>query len=428
MECCAEVTVHDQSADHVENFVVDKENKSRHMWVSNINRHVRANELKKYFGIYGKVVTAKILTNGKNFYGYISMETPDQAIQCIKELNNSKFEGIMIQVSRYRPEMKTLSSGKKLNKARPLPPKKEMKSLEIKPEQVKTESFVDGREVKPREHFDKRTDNSKKLISQLERKLKNAHADISKMKRMLDEYARKNSTLERNSRQETDKIRAERRRLNQDKEEFEKTKKAHQKQLSNEKASLEKELDEIKALRVKLQSRFDNFLISTPRPKSRSPAPRNLRDTTESFSAENRRYRDRDSRNSKRPRREIAGKVRISPPSPPILTALDRRASQRYELFAANKPYFSEDRKHNMPEKGFDFRQKSNFDNNMSDNRTSCAPKNPRRPSVLIQPFMSERYGHAAQKAPPIFGPTKVGHSNHYFSDYGKQYNHYGCF
>ncbi|XP_074040951.1 uncharacterized protein [Leptinotarsa decemlineata] len=79
---------------------------SNHIWVSNIHRNVKAADLKAFFGKISKVSKAKILTNGKHFYGYITMENEADASKCIRQLNNSEFEGHTIVVTKNRPDMR----------------------------------------------------------------------------------------------------------------------------------------------------------------------------------------------------------------------------------------------------------------------------------------------------------------------------------
>ncbi|KAF2897685.1 hypothetical protein ILUMI_08479 [Ignelater luminosus] len=79
-------------------------NPSRILWVSNVTQSIRASELKQYISNIGKVVTAKIVTDGKKCYGYIVMDNAEDASKCIKNLNNAYFEGRKLTFSFTRPQ------------------------------------------------------------------------------------------------------------------------------------------------------------------------------------------------------------------------------------------------------------------------------------------------------------------------------------
>lgn len=398
------------------------------IWVSNIPLNVRANDLKKCFNEYGKVLSAKILTNGKNFYGCVSMETCEQAENSVIALNKSLFEGKVIQVSKRRPDMKNLLEN--------IPTKGNTEKKDEKNSSNTAETKKSGQREdnnkKLREKMTENSDRNKKLISELERRLKNANADLSRMKRKLDEYEKKNMLLERDSRKEMERIRSDRRRLNHDQENFEKTRKDFQKEMSIEKASIAKELDEARALRIKLQDRLDNFHTSVLRSKrkSRSPSSRNTRNTVDCvFSGDDRRQRDRsrDFENSKRPRRENPATSRLSAPTPPRLTEFDR-CPQRNEYFVTTRSYYADEKKQeSVPENVANVRQKFNFEN-PDRNRSSYPVTYPkdvsRNQSFHVQSFMNGRLSNQTQNTSQMLGPSRAG-QNPFFNVYGKQYGQY---
>lgn len=393
--------------------------------MSNINHQVKANELKKHFGKYGKVVTAKVLTNGENFYGYISMATAEQATECMRMLDKSTFVDQLIHVSKLRPNMKDVRSDCKISK----PPQRVSKTVdEERGREGEKKRSIDARREKDLQSIVKQNEEDKKTISNLERKLKNARDDISRLKRKLDESEQKNLALERNLRTVFDKTRAERRYLNQEKEDLEKLKKSHRKQMAEDKLTMMKELDEVKALRNKLQNRLDNFLTSTPRQNtSRSPGIRNFRASNEvTILSEDRRYRD--SRNAKRPRTGNTVKQRIVAPSPPMLTEFDRRGHSRNQHFTTNRAYYDDEKKHMASAKPLEFRQRSNFGSPFQEPRGNYSGGYPANdangPVVLREPFIAERFAKGSQKPPQILGPSRDGHS-HYAQEYGKPYSLY---
>ncbi|KAL3274585.1 hypothetical protein HHI36_015966 [Cryptolaemus montrouzieri] len=75
------------------------------VWVSNITKTIKASSLKKHFSECGKVNTAKVVTNGKVFFGYVEFENVEHATVCVKQMNNSVLGGKKILVSRTRPDV-----------------------------------------------------------------------------------------------------------------------------------------------------------------------------------------------------------------------------------------------------------------------------------------------------------------------------------
>lgn len=86
----------------------------RNVWVSGLGEGTRASDLQAIFKNYGKVVGAKIIANTKNpgsgLFGLITMETKEQAQECIQKLNKTELNGKTILVEKNRPAD---SSGKK---------------------------------------------------------------------------------------------------------------------------------------------------------------------------------------------------------------------------------------------------------------------------------------------------------------------------
>lgn len=75
----------------------------RSLWVSNVSKSLKACTLKQHFCKHGKVTTAKIVTDGKNFYGYLSFETRKDSEKCMKKLDGTLFEGKHLKLSFARP-------------------------------------------------------------------------------------------------------------------------------------------------------------------------------------------------------------------------------------------------------------------------------------------------------------------------------------
>lgn len=373
---------------------------AKHLWVSNINRHVKANDLKKHFSAYGKVITTKILTNGKQFFGYLTMETDEQAARCVRELNNTVFKEFKIYVGSNRPSLGSSSSENgttsmhRVTKHLQFNKHAHKRNNEVKDQAIKRKNEKLSKPSSPKIKYE----NETKLILDLKQKLRHAYTDHSKIKRDLNEAERKNLVLQRNIRKERESIRCDRHRLDRDREDFEKLKRSVQKQLNTEKAKILKELDEVKALHLKMQKRFDNFTSSTPRHKRKSRSPVYVSNHGETLSREG----------ESRKKLKYDNPSLICPPSPPVLSQYNVRRTQREELVSGNRAYYSDDKKY--------YGQFAH--NPCSDNRysypVSYSNKQPKRP-VHVKQFMG--YENQVPKAPLLVQPRN-GHP-HYGPSYG---------
>lgn len=80
------------------------------VWVTNISNSVNASSLKKHFSECGRVNTAKVVTNGKLFFGYVEFDSPKIAQECVEKMNNTVLGAKKILVSRSRPDVTKKSS------------------------------------------------------------------------------------------------------------------------------------------------------------------------------------------------------------------------------------------------------------------------------------------------------------------------------
>merc|ERR1719270_2525172 len=81
---------------------------SRNLWISGLSSTTRATDLKTVFSKFGKVIGAKVVTNartpGARCYGYVTMNSSDDASKCINNLNRTELHGRMITVERAKAE------------------------------------------------------------------------------------------------------------------------------------------------------------------------------------------------------------------------------------------------------------------------------------------------------------------------------------
>lgn len=96
--------------------------------MSNIPRSTKAADLKKLFSEKKfKVDSAKIVTNGRSFFGYICMDSAEMAQKSVKELNGTSMGGRKIVVSLSRPDLRAASARPQTDVRRPRdpPPKRD---------------------------------------------------------------------------------------------------------------------------------------------------------------------------------------------------------------------------------------------------------------------------------------------------------------
>lgn len=273
------------------------------VWVSNITRHVKATDLKKHFSRHGKVQTAKIVTNGKSFFGYILMENSDIANKCVRSLHNSTLDGRKITVSRQRPDQRRPINDRK-------PTVKTTKTDRKKPEEKKSEKS------------DKKDDAlavAKRTEDRLRREIDFHKREINRLKRYLtDEQRRlrieqqKNRTLGRELQDAESKLREERRKIDRERDLFEKNQRTDRIKLENDRSMIKKELEEVKKLREYLKRKMEEE--SRPidrRPRAASPYAYSSKRFRESSGDKGSKYVEERTR---------------TPPSPPKLSSRSKRS------------------------------------------------------------------------------------------------------
>ncbi|XP_060521939.1 scaffold attachment factor B1-like [Cylas formicarius] len=274
----------------------------RSVWVSNISRTTKAAELKNLFSKHGKVTTARIVTNGKSFFGYISLETADMASNCVKLLNGTKIDDKKITISLQRPDLKESSKTALLKRRRESASKDDSKSVsgkkledgvqkeedtkkaeddakKIEEGSVKKEDGISAEERARRD--EQRRIDQDRLVRRLKRDLDEARRELLRYKRRLNDSHMKlqgeetrSSKLRRDLEKLEEEIRIERRRLHTERDAMEKKKRLDDIRFEADKAILNKEIDECKKLREYLQAKINEFSTAARKHKSRSRSPR----------------------------------------------------------------------------------------------------------------------------------------------------------
>ncbi|XP_068171209.1 SAFB-like transcription modulator [Antennarius striatus] len=79
---------------------------SRNIWVSGLSSNTKAADLKNLFGKYGKVLSAKVVTNARSpsskCYGLVTMTSSTEVARCVTHLDCTELHGQQIYVERAK--------------------------------------------------------------------------------------------------------------------------------------------------------------------------------------------------------------------------------------------------------------------------------------------------------------------------------------
>ena len=80
---------------------------TKNLFIGGLSQNVTNAQLEEHFTKAGKVISAKVIMDrdtglGKGF-GFVEMETEDEAKKAMKELNHSEIDGKSIEVKEAKP-------------------------------------------------------------------------------------------------------------------------------------------------------------------------------------------------------------------------------------------------------------------------------------------------------------------------------------
>ncbi|XP_051677902.1 SAFB-like transcription modulator isoform X8 [Oryctolagus cuniculus] len=79
---------------------------TKNIWVSGLSSNTKAADLKNLFGKYGKVLSAKVVTNarspGAKCYGIVTMSSSTEVSRCIAHLHRTELHGQLISVEKVK--------------------------------------------------------------------------------------------------------------------------------------------------------------------------------------------------------------------------------------------------------------------------------------------------------------------------------------
>ncbi|XP_040826189.1 SAFB-like transcription modulator isoform X4 [Ochotona curzoniae] len=148
---------------------------TKNIWVSGLSSNTKAADLKNLFGKYGKVLSAKVVTNarspGAKCYGIVTMSSSTEVSRCIAHLHRTELHGQLISVEKVKgdpskKEMKkendekssSRSSGDKKNMSDRSSKTQASVKKEEKRSSEKSEK-KEGKESKKVENKDEKNDN-----------------------------------------------------------------------------------------------------------------------------------------------------------------------------------------------------------------------------------------------------------------------------
>lgn len=95
---------------------------SMNMYVSNLSFHTTDDDLRKLFSEYGTVSSAKVITDRETGrsrgFGFVEMESDNEANEAMKNLNNKEVEGRTMSVTVAREKEKKGNNNFGSNKRR----------------------------------------------------------------------------------------------------------------------------------------------------------------------------------------------------------------------------------------------------------------------------------------------------------------------
>ncbi|KAM9313259.1 SAFB-like transcription modulator [Gastrophryne carolinensis] len=81
---------------------------TRNLWVSGLSSNTKAADLKNLFGKYGKVLSAKVVTNarspGAKCYGIVTMSSSADVSRCISHIHRTELHGQQISVEKWKSD------------------------------------------------------------------------------------------------------------------------------------------------------------------------------------------------------------------------------------------------------------------------------------------------------------------------------------
>ncbi|CAH1109276.1 unnamed protein product [Psylliodes chrysocephalus] len=349
---------------------LNSKSKGNFVWVSNLRHGIKATAIKKFFSQIGRVTSVKILTNGKSFYAYVSMESLEMAAKCISDLNESLLQGDKIIVTKKRPDIDS-----KTDKI-----KKKNTTKKVADKENKTEQYVVNNtvltEIKSNSNNNRKTENQSDKKDndhskqQMQTKIDSLNQTNKKLKQRLDETTRlydgmckKYQTLKEDFNKVKLQTRQEQKRLNQERESFEKMKKLELSKIEANKDDRNKELIEIRKLKESLKQKLNNIRFEAKNSYKRKTSP--LRRPSKSPrrritpTPRNGSFRNRDDQRADKKFRRGVSRDR-TPPPPNLNNDTGKKRIEVSNSHLTRPTYYSQSVKQQGPG-SFEYRQNRSY-------------------------------------------------------------------
>ncbi|XP_051896594.1 SAFB-like transcription modulator isoform X1 [Pristis pectinata] len=151
---------------------------SKNLWISGLSSNTKAADLKNLFSKYGKVLSAKVVTNarspGARCYGFVTMSSSAEVTRCISHLHRTELDGQQISVEKvkndpFKKESTTKDGTGKMSSSRSSSDKKSSASgkasskaqVSSKKEDKKTDKPGERKESKDGSSFTKKPESKK---------------------------------------------------------------------------------------------------------------------------------------------------------------------------------------------------------------------------------------------------------------------------
>lgn len=96
---------------------------AKKLYVGNLSRSVASSDLREWFAQYGTVLSAQVIsdreTDRSKGFGFVEMETADQAQAAIHGLNEHEHEGRRLTVNEAKPRVAVTSGTRHESGGRP---------------------------------------------------------------------------------------------------------------------------------------------------------------------------------------------------------------------------------------------------------------------------------------------------------------------
>lgn len=252
----------DEKAPKKKDVPVSAKQKSnlRCLWVANISKTLKANNLKQFCLKFGKVQSAKIVTDGKNLFGYVVFEKHTDASECMRKLDGTIVEGEKISLSFTKPQIKPKNvEAKEIKQALPAKEKSHIKEerktiKKLCDNDPLTTKFVT--ESKRKRSYSRENDIHREYIRE-KRERERLRRRIMEQEEQQREERRRQRRREEEQRQLEWKLKQERKKLELERELLEKERKEMQR-LEQERRKIEEEKQAVSRQKEKLEAEIRN--------------------------------------------------------------------------------------------------------------------------------------------------------------------------